>query len=112
MVQVCTAAGNLLVGNSLRSSQPDMLRLFSTHIAAGEFDPTADVLPQLQALDARQPHPSLTYWEVEAHIAKLLAQITVRDDKLRKNGIFCFALSRLMCGTSDTLDKGLRGSPP
>jgi hypothetical protein len=34
---------------------------FSTHIVTGEFDPTGDVLSQLQALDDRQPHPSLPY---------------------------------------------------
>lgn len=57
IVQVCTAAGNLLAGNSLRESQPCMLRFFSTHIAAGEFDPTEDVVPQLEALDVCKPAP-------------------------------------------------------
>jgi hypothetical protein len=65
-----------------------MLKLFSTHIVTGEFDPTGDVLSQLQALDDRQPHPSLPYWEVQKRIDMLLALITVRDDKLRKNGTF------------------------
>ena len=88
-VQVCTAAGNLLVGNSLRASQPDMLKLFSSHIVRKEFDPTADVLPQLQALEARQPHSSLPYWEVEKRIAEMMSRITRHDDELRKNGIFC-----------------------
>jgi hypothetical protein len=55
----------MLAGNSLRGSQPDMLKLFSTHIVAKDFDPTADVLPQLQALEDRQPYSSLPYWEVE-----------------------------------------------
>ncbi len=87
-VQVCTVAGNLLVGNALRGSQPDMLKLFSTHIAAKDFDPTADVLPQLQALDDRQPHPSLPDREIQERIAYLLPSITRRDDELRKNGIF------------------------
>ena len=60
IVQVCTAAGNLLAGNSLRESQPCMLRFFSTHIAAGEFDPTEDVVPQLEALDVCKPAPMWT----------------------------------------------------
>ncbi len=93
-VQVCTAAGNLLAGNTIRSSQPDMLKLFSTHIAVGEFDPTGDVLPQLQALDARQPHPILNFWEVEGRINSLLASVTRHDDKLRAKGVV-FALTRV-----------------
>ena len=66
-----------------------MLKLFSTHIVAKHFDPTADVIPQLQALDVRQPHPSLPYGEVEKRIAKMMSAITLRDNELRKNGIFC-----------------------
>lgn len=90
-VQVCTAASNLLVGNVPRSSQPDMCKLFSTHIAAGEFDPTGDVLSQLQALDDRQPHPSLDYREVQERITSMLASATSRDNKLRAKGFFPFS---------------------
>ena len=55
IAQVCTAAGNMLAGNTLRESQPCMMRFFSTHIAAGEFDPTEDVVSQLEALNIMQP---------------------------------------------------------
>jgi hypothetical protein len=71
-IQVCTAAGNLLVGNSPRASQSCMLRFFSTHIAAGDFDPTGDVLPQLQALDNRRPY-SLDHEEMTERIAFALS---------------------------------------
>ena len=66
----------------------NVLRFFSTHIAAGEFDPTGDVLLQLQALDNRQPY-SVTFEEMQdlvAFITETLQQKKCSDNKLRKKG--------------------------
>jgi hypothetical protein len=65
-----------------------MLRFFSTHIAAGDFYPTGDVLLQLQALDNRQPY-SLRPEEMQdliAFVAETLKQKKCFDNKLRKKG--------------------------
>jgi hypothetical protein len=63
-----------------------MLRLFSTHIAAKEFDPTGDVLLQLQVLDDSQPHPLPDDLKLDAHILRTLNRITGHDNKLRQKG--------------------------
>ncbi len=78
-----------------------MLKLFSTLIAVGDFDPTADVLPQLQALDDRQPHPGLQYWEVKERIAKMLAEVTVQDDK-RSTTVCVLQLRQISPSTPET----------
>jgi hypothetical protein len=86
IAQVCTAAGNMLAGNTLRESQPCMMRFFSTHIAAGEFDPTQDVVSQLEALNDRQPLPSLDFNALSKFIEWQVQAATRRDDKLRIKG--------------------------
>jgi hypothetical protein len=45
---------NRIKRERMQGCQASILQLFSTNIVAGEFDPTADVLPQLQALDQQQ----------------------------------------------------------
>jgi hypothetical protein len=86
IVQVCTAAGNLLAGNTTKASQSRMLQFFSQHIAAEEFDPTGDVVSQLEALDACKPSPIPDLGEVSKFIEKQIMRITQRDNKLRQKG--------------------------
>jgi hypothetical protein len=87
--QVCTAAANLLVGNSPRATQPCMLRFFSTHIAAGDFDPTGDVVSQLKTLNDRQPCPIPDYNALLEFITKKILAAKEHDNKLRAKGEYC-----------------------
>ena len=63
-----------------------MMRFFSTHIAAGEFDPTEDVVSQLEALSISQPLPSLDYSTLLKFIEEQIERATRRDDTLRDQG--------------------------
>ncbi len=86
IAQVCCAAGNLVAGNAKRESQPCMFRFFSTHIAAGEFDPKGDVVSQLQVLDERLPCPMPNIDVLSFFINEQIQRATQHDDKLRKKG--------------------------
>jgi hypothetical protein len=77
-MEVSTAAGNYLAGNTFRESQPDMMRFFSTHIGAEEFDPTEDIKPQLCSLEQTQPGPHLNQ-------DQLLAAINVHMERARSS---------------------------
>jgi hypothetical protein len=63
-----------------------MMRFFSTHIAAGEFDPTEDVVSQLEALSISQPLPSLDYSTLLKFMEEQIKRATKRDDTLRDQG--------------------------
>jgi hypothetical protein len=63
-----------------------MLRFFSTHIAAGEFDPTEDVVPQLEALDVCKPAPIPDLGALFKFIEEQIERATQTDNKLRQKG--------------------------
>jgi hypothetical protein len=60
--------------------------IFSTHIAAGEFDPTGDVVSQLEALHITQPCSIPNFQALSLFVEEQLKRATYRDDKLRKKG--------------------------
>ena len=62
------------------------MRFFSTHIAAGEFDPTEDVVPQLEALNVCKPSPIPDLGELLKFIEEIIKRATQRDNELRKKG--------------------------
>ena len=62
------------------------MRFFSTHIAAGEFDPTEDVVPQLEALNVCKPSPIPDFDALLKFIEEQIRRATRRDDTLRDQG--------------------------
>jgi hypothetical protein len=77
-IQVTTAAGNYLAGNTLRKSQPDLMCFLSTHIGAGDFDPTRDVILQLRKLDQAQPRLLLDQVQLKSTISLFMQKARSR----------------------------------
>jgi hypothetical protein len=85
-VQVTSYVANMTFGNHPNDLAHEFFLFFSTHIAAGDFDPTADVIPQLMA------SPLVTI-----DIANVHAIIVARLDSARQTDVKKFGTSDSTC---------------
>ncbi len=60
-----------------------MMKFFSTHIGAKEFDPTQDIKPQLRSLEQTQPGPHLKRDELLAAISVHMERARSSDRKIK-----------------------------
>jgi hypothetical protein len=60
-----------------------MMRFFSTHIGAEEFDPTQDIKPQLHSLEQTHPGPHLDQDQLLAAISVHMERARTRDRKIK-----------------------------